>query len=91
MSILRKQVGDDNKMPELIDNRQAHPVHPAFEAKGGLRREEAIMMLRRFYLTENVHGELVPVLQRYSFRPDVFSAGPEIQSIANLEDHNSAV
>jgi hypothetical protein len=29
----------------------------AFEALGGYRREEAIMLLRKFYLTENVHGK----------------------------------
>jgi hypothetical protein len=28
----------------------------ALEAYGGYRREEAIMLLRRFYMTENVHG-----------------------------------
>lgn len=27
-----------------------------FEALGGYRREEAIMQLRRFYITENTHG-----------------------------------
>lgn len=31
----------------------------ALEAYGGYRREEAIMLLRRFYLTENVHGECI--------------------------------
>lgn len=29
----------------------------ALEAYGGYRREEAIMLLRRFYMTENIHGE----------------------------------
>lgn len=27
------------------------------EAVGGYRREEAIMLLRRFYITENAHGQ----------------------------------
>jgi len=32
---------------------ETHPTHPPFQANGGYRREEAIMLLRRFYLTEN--------------------------------------
>lgn len=43
-----------------------HPTHSPklifsepFEALGGYRREEAIMLLRKFYLTENIHGEIV--------------------------------
>jgi len=33
-----------------------HPVHPEFLARAGFRRDEAIMLLRRFYLTENVNA-----------------------------------
>ncbi|OSX60486.1 hypothetical protein POSPLADRAFT_1148440 [Postia placenta MAD-698-R-SB12] len=33
-----------------------HPAHPAYEAKGGYLREEAIMVLRRFYITENANA-----------------------------------
>lgn len=29
---------------------------PSYEAVGGYFREDAIMLLRRFYLTENVYG-----------------------------------
>lgn len=32
-------------------------THPAYEAVGGYYREEAIMMLRRFYMSENTSGE----------------------------------
>jgi len=46
-------------LPILTLERRAHPAHPPFKAEGGLRREEAIMLLRRFYLTENVNGKLV--------------------------------
>lgn len=31
-------------------------VDPPFEAQGGLFREEAIMLLRRFYIQENGKG-----------------------------------
>lgn len=30
---------------------------PPLTAVGGYRREEAIMLLRRFYVTENAHGQ----------------------------------
>ncbi|KAJ7667555.1 tRNA specific adenosine deaminase [Mycena polygramma] len=33
--------------------RLAHPSHPPYEAIGGYSREEAILILRRFYVTEN--------------------------------------
>jgi tRNA-specific adenosine deaminase 2 len=33
-----------------------HPVHPGYKATGGYCREDAIMILRRFYITENVNG-----------------------------------
>ncbi|KAI6041299.1 tRNA specific adenosine deaminase [Pisolithus marmoratus] len=33
-----------------------HPVHPAYNAIGGYLREEAIMILRRFYVTQNTNA-----------------------------------
>jgi len=33
-----------------------HPRHPSFKAVAGYSREEAIMVLRRFYMTENVNA-----------------------------------
>ncbi|KAI5995535.1 cytidine deaminase-like protein [Pisolithus albus] len=33
-----------------------HPVHPAYDAIGGFLREEAIMILRRFYVTQNTNA-----------------------------------
>lgn len=33
-----------------------HPTHPAYGAHAGYRREEAIMILRRFYVTENTNA-----------------------------------
>ncbi|KAI6023888.1 hypothetical protein PISMIDRAFT_29349 [Pisolithus microcarpus 441] len=33
-----------------------HPVHPAYNAIGGFLREEAIMILRRFYVTQNTNA-----------------------------------
>jgi tRNA-specific adenosine deaminase 2 len=34
----------------------SHPKHPPFDATDGYCREEAIMILRRFYITENTNG-----------------------------------
>lgn len=39
-----------------IANRVSHPTHPAYKAVSGYYRDEAIMILRRFYITENVNG-----------------------------------
>jgi len=33
-----------------------HPVHPSYQATGGFCREEAILILRRFYITENTNA-----------------------------------
>lgn len=35
-------------------------THPPFRAEGGYYREEAIMLLRRFYMSENQNGTHVP-------------------------------
>lgn len=37
---------------EMLD----HPSHPAYRATGGYLREEAILILRRFYITENTNA-----------------------------------
>jgi len=36
-----------------VNEQLGHPKHPSYSANGGLRREEAILLLRRFYMTEN--------------------------------------
>ncbi|KAJ3716098.1 cytidine deaminase-like protein [Lentinula raphanica] len=33
-----------------------HPIHPAYKATGGYCREDAIMILRRFYISENTNA-----------------------------------
>jgi tRNA-specific adenosine deaminase 2 len=40
----------------LVSVRLPHPVHPPYKATGGYCREEAIMILRRFYISENMNG-----------------------------------
>ncbi|KAF8351068.1 cytidine deaminase-like protein [Amanita rubescens] len=39
-----------------VNNGLPHPVHPPYKATGGYCREEAIMILRRFYISENMNG-----------------------------------
>ena len=39
-----------------VNSALSHPRHPSFEAVGGYGHEAAIMILRRFYLTENANG-----------------------------------
>ena len=37
--------------------RLPHPKHGGYDAHSGILRDEAIMILRRFYITENTNGE----------------------------------
>ncbi|KAH9050122.1 cytidine deaminase-like protein [Lactarius hengduanensis] len=39
-----------------VNNSLEHPKHPPFNATDGHCREEAIMILRRFYVTENANA-----------------------------------
>jgi tRNA-specific adenosine deaminase 2 len=41
-------------------NRIEHPSHAPYKANGGYLREEAILILRRFYVTENSNGTVYP-------------------------------
>lgn len=40
-------------------------IDPPYQIYGGIYREEAIMLLRRFYVQENEKGELGPELRVY--------------------------
>ncbi|KAF8727172.1 hypothetical protein AX14_007540 [Amanita brunnescens Koide BX004] len=39
-----------------VNDELPHPVHPPYTATGGYCREEAIIILRRFYITENMNA-----------------------------------
>ncbi|KAI0662870.1 cytidine deaminase-like protein [Cubamyces menziesii] len=39
-----------------VNSALPHPKHPEYRAIGGYMREEAIMILRRFYITENTNA-----------------------------------
>ncbi|CDO74184.1 hypothetical protein BN946_scf185043.g236 [Trametes cinnabarina] len=42
-----------------VNSALPHPKHPEYRAVGGYMREDAIMILRRFYITENENGNVV--------------------------------
>lgn len=39
-----------------VNETVEHPKHPSYQATGGYMREEAILILRRFYITENANA-----------------------------------
>ncbi|EGN96817.1 hypothetical protein SERLA73DRAFT_111549 [Serpula lacrymans var. lacrymans S7.3] len=39
-----------------VNDKLEHPKHPSYKATGGYCRDEAIMILRRFYVTENTNA-----------------------------------
>ncbi|KAK1228684.1 tRNA(adenine34) deaminase [Marasmius sp. AFHP31] len=39
-----------------VNKELVHPKHASYNAMGGFRRQEAIMILRRFYITENTNA-----------------------------------
>ncbi|KAF6762510.1 tRNA specific adenosine deaminase [Ephemerocybe angulata] len=39
-----------------VNEELPHPDHPAYKATSGFCREEAILILRRFYITENTNA-----------------------------------
>ncbi|KAF8548936.1 cytidine deaminase-like protein [Imleria badia] len=39
-----------------VNERLEHPVHPSYKATGGYLREDTIMILRQFYVTENTNA-----------------------------------
>ncbi|KAI5829996.1 cytidine deaminase-like protein [Schizophyllum commune Tattone D] len=41
-----------------VNESVPHPKHPAYRAQPGYLREEAIMILRRFYVTENTNAPI---------------------------------
>ncbi len=41
----------------LILKSMEHPAHPQFQALYGYKRDEAIIILRKFYITENKAGK----------------------------------
>ncbi|KAF9449561.1 cytidine deaminase-like protein [Macrolepiota fuliginosa MF-IS2] len=61
-----------------------HPTHPSYKATGGYCHDEAIMILRRFYITENTSGRCNPHIQKVSISAtDLSDKAPVPKSKAN--------
>ncbi|KAG1888931.1 cytidine deaminase-like protein [Suillus fuscotomentosus] len=60
-----------------VNASERHPVHPSYQATGGYLREEAIMILRRFYVTENTNA---PIPKQKSNRVLKTEIPPKIQT-----------
>jgi len=54
-----------------VNEELPHPVHPGYIAKGGFCREEAIMILRRFYITENVNAPVPKSKENRVLKTDI--------------------
>ena len=59
---------------DIVRESLDHPVHPPYRATGGFLREEAIMILRRFYITENANGRQTKSCD--SVLTDLFASSP---------------
>ncbi|KAF8898146.1 tRNA specific adenosine deaminase [Gymnopilus junonius] len=57
-----------------VNKELPHPVHPGYIAKGGFCREEAIMILRRFYITENVNAPVPKSKANRVLKTDILPA-----------------
>lgn len=60
--------------------RLAHPSHPPYDAIGGYSREEAILILRRFYVTENSNGTEKPLRPAFDLFSHLSSTSAQIKS-----------
>ena len=71
--------------PSIVLYRLPHPKHKGYEAHGGYLRDEAIMILRRFYITENTNGKSLSFAVALSLRTahSSLSTAPVPKSKAN--------
>ncbi|KZO94896.1 cytidine deaminase-like protein [Calocera viscosa TUFC12733] len=61
-------------------NTIPHPVHSAYPALPGYAREESILLLRRFYLTENTNAPVPKSKARRVLKMDIEPLGQPTQS-----------
>jgi len=59
-----------------VNKSLTHPKHPPFDATDGYCREEAIMILRRFYVTENTNAPTPRSKTNRVLRTDIPSREP---------------
>ena len=64
-------------------------IDPPYPVYGGIFREEAIMLLRRFYVQENDKGILLSYF-RCETQLRLLSSGAQTQEESRVEDRNPA-
>jgi tRNA-specific adenosine deaminase 2 len=62
--------------------RLPHPSHPSYCVSGGYLREEAILILRRFYITENTNGSS-KFIEQFAMHSFLFPTAPIPRSKVN--------
>ena len=70
-------------------HRVKHPTHSPYEAFGGFLREEAIMILRRFYITENTNGLLTTDSHHSIYSPRPIKPRSPGRKLAACSKHTS--
>lgn len=73
------------------NGRLVHPKHPSYPAVGEHLRAEAIMILRRFYMTENSSGTTIPTdpSPLSSLKFTACSACSEVKSQPRFKDRDT--
>lgn len=63
-----------------------HPKHPSYEAVGGYRRDEAIMLLRRFYMSENANAPMPREKANRVLKTDIPTANFEVSHMDTMRN-----
>ncbi|KAL6306827.1 cytidine deaminase-like protein [Sparassis latifolia] len=67
-----------------VNGEVPHPRHPAYKAFSGYMRDEAIMVLRKFYVTENVNAPVPKSKANRVLKTEIPSrASPKPQDVLN--------
>ncbi|KAF8966431.1 cytidine deaminase-like protein [Flammula alnicola] len=59
-----------------VNEELKHPIHPSYSATGGFCREDAIMILRRFYITENTNAPIPRSKANRVLKTEINPPGP---------------
>ncbi|KAI0761743.1 cytidine deaminase-like protein [Irpex lacteus] len=71
-----------------VNSTLIHPKHPPYKAWSGYAREDAIMVLRRFYITENVNAPVPKSKANRVLKTEILpSVKPSVQAEPYLATH----
>ncbi|KAF5364378.1 hypothetical protein D9756_000891 [Leucocoprinus leucothites] len=59
-----------------VNQDLGHPSHPPYKASGGYYDAEAIMILRRFYITENTNAPVPKSKTNRVLKTEILSTSP---------------